>query len=58
MPPLGVASREFCVPESTLRDRRGNITLDTKVGIGTLITESEEKLLVDHVIYGQYRLWV
>ena len=46
------ASREFCVPESTLRDRtRGNITLNTKVGVGTLFTESEENLLVDHVKY-------
>ena len=40
------------MPESTLRDRtRGNITLDTKVGVETLFTESEEKLLVDHVKY-------
>ena len=40
------------MPESTLRDRtRGNITLDTKVGLETLFTESEEKLLVDHVKY-------
>ena len=40
------ASREFCVPESTLRDRqRGNITLGTKVGVETLVAESEEKLL-------------
>ena len=46
------ASREFCAPESTLRDRtRGNIKLDTKVGVETLFTESEEKLLVDHVKY-------
>ena len=38
--------------ESTLRDRtRGNITLDTKLGVETLFTESEEKLLVDHLKY-------
>ena len=46
------ASRKFCVPESALRKRtRENITHDTKVGVGTLFTESEEKLLVDHVKY-------
>ena len=45
-------SRELYVPESTLRDwTRGNITLDTKVGVETLCTESEAKLLVDHVKY-------
>ena len=46
------ASGEFCVPESALTDRtRGNITLHTKVGVETLFTESEKKLLVDHVKY-------
>ena len=46
------ASREIRVPESTLRDRtREIITLDTKVGVETLFTESEDKLLVDHVKY-------
>ena len=40
------------MPESTLRDKtRGNITLDTKVDVETLFTESEEKLLVEHVKY-------
>ena len=46
------AAREFNVPESTLRDRtRGNVTLDTRVGVDTLFTVSEEKQLVDHVKY-------
>ena len=46
------ASREFSVPESTLRDRtRGNVSLDTKVGVETLFTESKEGQLVDHVKY-------
>ena len=46
------ASREFTLPESTLRDRtRENVSLDTKVGVETLFTESEEKQLVDHVKY-------
>ena len=45
-------SRKFCVPESALRNRtRENITQDTKVGVETLFTESEEELLVDHVKY-------
>ena len=34
-----LASRELCVPESTLRDiTGGNITLDTKVGVETPFT--------------------
>ena len=40
------------MPESALRNRtRENVTLDTKVGVETLFTESEEKLLVDYVKY-------
>ena len=46
------AAREFGVPESTLRDRtRGNVTLDTRVGVDTLFSVSEEKQLMDHVKY-------
>ena len=44
------ASKEYIVPESTLRDKtRGNVSLDTKVGVETLFTECEEQQIVDHV---------
>ena len=47
-------SREFCVQESTLRDRTKEKSHWTQKEVLTLFTESEETC----EIYGQYRLWL
>ena len=46
------AARQFSVPVSTLRDRiRGNIAVDARNGTGTLLSEEEERQLVEHITY-------
>lgn len=46
------ASRDYGVPESTLRDRtRGNIPLDATVGFAQIFSHDEEKKMVDHLSY-------
>ena len=46
------AARLYNIPESTLRDRTlGNVSVDAKNGIGTLMTVEEEHKLVQHISY-------
>jgi len=46
------ASRQYGVPESTLRDRtRHNVATDCRLGGAMLFTMLEEKNLVDHIVY-------
>ena len=46
------ASRDYSVPESTLRDRtRGLVDLDVKIGFDRIFSAEEEEKLVGHVSY-------
>jgi hypothetical protein len=46
------ASREYSVPESTLRDRtRGLVPVDVAVGFKPIFTPEEEEKLVEHISY-------
>ena len=46
------ASREYGVPESTLRDRtRGNVALDSTIGWPKIFSVDEEKQLAGHISY-------
>ena len=46
------ASRDYSVPESTLRDRtRGLVDLDVKIGFDKIFSAEEEENLVGHVSY-------
>ncbi|XP_060552077.1 uncharacterized protein LOC132713479 isoform X2 [Ruditapes philippinarum] len=46
------ASREYNIPESTLRDRsRGLVPIDAKVGFKPIFSSDEEQRLVEHISY-------
>ena len=47
-----MAARRYSVPECTLRDRtRGNVDVDARTGLGTLLTADQEQKLVTHISY-------
>ena len=46
------AARQYCVPETTLRDRaRGRVEVDATIGFDKLFSKDEEQKLVDHITY-------
>ena len=47
-----MATRQYNVPESTLRDKtRGNILVDATIGFDTIFNTSEERKLANHITY-------
>ena len=46
------AARQYCVPETTLRDRvRGRVEVGATIGFDKLFSKDEEQKLVDHITY-------